>query len=73
MMREQFRRFADDRVVPHAHGWHLADELIPMEVVDEMAELGVFGLTLPEEWPAEEMGPAMLRGKSEPLNLVAYA
>ena len=48
MIREQFRRFAVERVEPHAHGWHLRDELIPMEVVREMAELGVFGLTIPE-------------------------
>ncbi len=30
-------------------------------------------LTLPDGWTAEEMGPAMLRGKSEPLELVAFA
>jgi (2S)-methylsuccinyl-CoA dehydrogenase len=49
MIRAQFRRFADERVVPHAHGWHLRDELIPLAVVEEMAALGVFGLTIPEE------------------------
>lgn len=50
MIREQFRRFSDDRVVPHAHDWHLNDELIPMEIIEELAELGVFGLTIPEEF-----------------------
>lgn len=30
-------------------------------------------LTLPHGWKAEEMGPVMLRGKSEPLQLVAFA
>ncbi len=49
MVREQFRRFAEDRVVPYAHEWHLKDELIPMELIEEMSELGVFGLTIPEE------------------------
>jgi hypothetical protein len=49
MVRDQFRRFAEDRVVPFAHEWHLKDELIPMELIEEMAELGVFGLTIPEE------------------------
>ena len=49
MVREQFRRFADERVLPDAHGWHLRDELIPMEIVEEMSEMGVFGLTIPEE------------------------
>jgi len=50
MIREQFRRFAEDKVVPHAHGWHLRDDFIPMEIIDEMAEMGVFGLTIPEEY-----------------------
>jgi (2S)-methylsuccinyl-CoA dehydrogenase len=50
MIREQFRRFAIEKVEPHAHGWHLKDELIPMEVIGEMADLGVFGLTIPEEY-----------------------
>ncbi|MBM9596295.1 acyl-CoA dehydrogenase family protein [Roseitranquillus sediminis] len=49
MIREQFRRFARERIEPHAHAWHLQDALIPMEVVNEMANLGVFGLTIPEE------------------------
>ncbi len=50
MVRDQFRRFAEEQVVPHCHEWHLKDELIPIEIVDQMAELGVFGLTVPEEW-----------------------
>jgi len=50
MVRDQFRRFADDKVLPFAHEWHLKDELIPMEIIEEMAELGVFGLTIPEEF-----------------------
>ena len=49
MMREQFRRFADEKVVPHAQGWHERDELIPLALIEELAEMGVFGLTLPEE------------------------
>ena len=50
MIREQFRRFSVDRVEPYAHEWHLKDELIPMKIIEEMAELGVFGLTIPEEF-----------------------
>lgn len=49
MIRDQFRRFAEEQVAPYAHDWHLKDELIPMPVVDAMSELGVFGLTVPEE------------------------
>ncbi|MEL7107370.1 MAG: acyl-CoA dehydrogenase family protein [Pseudomonadota bacterium] len=50
MIREQFIRFVRDRVLPDAHEWHLKDELIPEEIINEMAELGVFGLTIPEEY-----------------------
>ena len=49
MIRDQFRRFADEKVIPFAHDWHLKDELIPLELIQELAELGVFGLTIPEE------------------------
>ncbi len=50
MVREQFRRFANERIIPFAHRWHLNDELIPMEIIREMADLGVFGLTIPEDY-----------------------
>jgi (2S)-methylsuccinyl-CoA dehydrogenase len=50
MIRDQFRRFADDKVIPFAHDWHLRDTLIPMEIITELAEMGVFGLTIPEEF-----------------------
>ncbi len=49
LVSDQFRRFAADQVAPHAHGWHMADDLIPMAIIDAMSELGVFGLTIPEE------------------------
>ncbi len=50
MVREQFRRFVEDQVNPHAHEWHLKDELVPLSVIEQMAEMGVFGLTIPEEY-----------------------
>ena len=50
MIRDQFRKFAEEEVRPFAHGWHERDELIPLEVIEHLAELGVFGLTIPEEF-----------------------
>ena len=50
MIREQFRRYASEKVEPFAHEWHLKDELIPIEIINELAEMGVFGLTIPEEY-----------------------
>ena len=49
MVRDQFHRFVEEQVAPNAHDWHLKNNLIPIEVVRQMAELGVFGLTIPEE------------------------
>ncbi|MBS0333532.1 MAG: acyl-CoA dehydrogenase family protein, partial [Proteobacteria bacterium] len=46
-IRDQFAAFADEKVAPFAHGWHLRDELIPLSLLEEMGELGVFGLTAP--------------------------
>jgi (2S)-methylsuccinyl-CoA dehydrogenase len=44
------RRFGEAEVAPHAHAWHLANAYIPLDVIAQMAELGVFGLTIPEEF-----------------------
>ncbi len=49
LVRDQFRRFAEARIRPEAHRWHLADALIPDSILEELAGLGVFGLTVPEE------------------------
>jgi (2S)-methylsuccinyl-CoA dehydrogenase len=68
MIREQFRRFADDKVLPHAHGWHLRDEFIPMPVVEEMGALGVFGLTIPEEYGGSGLSKTAMCVVSEELS-----
>ncbi len=68
MIREQFRRFSLEKVEPHAHEWHLKDELIPMEIIDEMAELGVFGLTIPEEHGGFGLSKASMCVVSEELS-----
>ncbi|RED14166.1 acyl-CoA dehydrogenase family protein [Pontivivens insulae] len=68
MIRDQFRRFANDRVIPHAHEWHLKDELIPMSIIEEMSELGVFGLTIPEEHGGFGFGKTAMCVVSEELS-----
>ena len=68
MIREQFRRYAIDKVEPYAHEWHLKDELIPMEVINELAEMGVFGLTIPEEFGGFGLSKASMCVVSEELS-----
>ncbi len=68
MIREQFRRFSIDKVEPHAHEWHLKDELIPMEIIEELAEMGVFGLTIPEEYGGFGLSKSSMCVVSEELS-----
>jgi len=68
MVRDQFRRFVDEQVMPYAHEWHLKDDFIPMEVVDRMSELGVFGLTVPEHRGGLGMGKTAMCVVTEELS-----
>ncbi len=68
MIREQFRRYVVENVEPFAHDWHLNDELIPMKIIDELAEMGVFGLTIPEEFGGFGLSKASMCVVSEELS-----
>ena len=68
MIRDTFRKFANDRVLPDAHDWHLKDDLIPMEIITEMGELGVFGLAIPEEFGGSGLGKTAMCVVSEELS-----
>ncbi len=68
MIRDQISRFAARAVTPHAHGWHRRDELIPIEVIDELSAIGVFGMTLPEEHGGLGLGKTAMCVVSEELS-----
>jgi (2S)-methylsuccinyl-CoA dehydrogenase len=68
MIRGQFFRFAREKVVPHAQAWHLNDELIPLDIIAEMSALGVFGLTIPEEYGGSGMSKRAMCVVSEELS-----
>ena len=67
-IRDQFTRFADTEVAPHAQGWHLRNELIPMAVVRRLADMGVFGLTVKEEEGGSGLGKVAMCVVSEALS-----
>lgn len=67
-VRDSFLKFSEDKVIPYAHGWHSRDALIPLSVVEEMAEMGVFGLTIPEEYGGLSMGKMAMCVVSEVLS-----
>ncbi|MGE0257830.1 MAG: acyl-CoA dehydrogenase family protein [Alphaproteobacteria bacterium] len=68
IIRDQVRRFAERAVAPFAHDWHRADRLIPIEVIDELSAIGVFGMTLPEEHGGLGMGKTAMCVVSEELS-----
>ena len=68
MMAEQFRRFVEAKILPAAHQWHLDNAYIPLEIIQEMADLGVFGLTIPEEWGGTGLGKLAMSIASEELS-----
>ena len=67
-VREQFTAFAAEKITPFAHGWHLANDLIPLELLEELGALGVFGLTAPEDWGGSGLGKVAMCVVSEALS-----
>jgi (2S)-methylsuccinyl-CoA dehydrogenase len=67
-IRNEMRRFSEAEVVPHAQEWHLKDDYIPLELINKMAELGVFSLTLPEEYGGLGLGKEAMCVVSEELS-----
>jgi len=67
MVRDQFRRFAEDHR-EDAHRWHLKDELIPLEIIGQLAEMGVFGLTVPEDFGGSGLGKLAMCVVTEELS-----
>ncbi|GAB4231205.1 MAG: acyl-CoA dehydrogenase family protein [Kiloniellaceae bacterium] len=67
MIRDQFRKVAEDHKEA-AHEWHLKDELIPLEVVEQLAGLGVFGLTVPEDFGGAGLGKMAMCVVTEELS-----
>lgn len=68
LIQAQFRRFTEEQVVPFAHQWHLEDRLIPMPVIEAMAELGVFGLTVDEAYGGIGLGKCAMCVVTEELS-----
>ena len=65
LVRETFHRFAEDKVRPHAEHVHRENADIPEEVIEGLAELGGFGLSVPEEYGGFASG-----GESDYMGMV---
>src|SRR5690554_4650406 len=49
MIRDMARRFAAERLAPHAAEWD-RNGTFPAEALKEMGELGLLGMLVPSEW-----------------------
>ncbi len=67
-IRTEMRRFSDAEVVPYAQDWHRANAYIPMEVISGLSEMGVFGLTIPEDYGGMGLGKVAMCVVSEELS-----
>ena len=67
-IREEMRKFADSEVIGHAQDWHRTNSYIPMEIISQMSDLGVFGLTIPEEYGGMALGKESMCVVSEELS-----
>jgi (2S)-methylsuccinyl-CoA dehydrogenase len=68
LMQEQFRRFADEKIAPACHDWHVRDVLIPLPLIEELSALGVFGLTVPEAYGGLGLGKMAMCVVTEELS-----
>jgi (2S)-methylsuccinyl-CoA dehydrogenase len=65
MVQDLFRRFADEKLKPLAEHIHRRNADIPEDVITGLAELGAFGLSIPEEYEGFSTG-----GEGEYLGMV---
>ena len=67
-IRDEMRKFADSEVITHAQQWHLTNSYIPLRTITQMSELGVFGLTIPEDYGGMGLGKESMCVVSEELS-----
>jgi len=72
-IREAVREFGENEVAPEAERIHRNDDLVPESFIRSMAELGYFGLAIPEEHGGSEMGNLAMILTTEELSRASLA
>jgi (2S)-methylsuccinyl-CoA dehydrogenase len=67
-IRDEMRKFADSEVMPYSQAWHRTNSYIPLEVLTQMSDLGVFGLTISEDYGGLGLGKESMCVVSEELS-----
>jgi (2S)-methylsuccinyl-CoA dehydrogenase len=72
-VRSTVRAFADKEVAPNAEHIHRHDDLVPDKFIAAMAELGYFGLSIPEKYGGHELGNLAMILTTEELSRASLA
>jgi (2S)-methylsuccinyl-CoA dehydrogenase len=67
-IRDEMRKFANSEVAPQAQQWHRTNSYIPLAIIAQMSELGVFGLTIPQDYGGLGLGKESMCVVSEELS-----
>src|SRR6185436_9480033 len=73
MARDSARGFAKKEVAPLAERIHRHDDLVPDTIIAKMAELGYFGMSVPEEYGGQGMGNLAMIVITEELSAASLA
>jgi (2S)-methylsuccinyl-CoA dehydrogenase len=67
-IRAEMHKFTASEIAPYAQSWHRANAYIPLDVIAQMAALGVFRLTIPLEYGGLGLGKEAMCVVSEELS-----
>ena len=56
LVRDTFKRFAEDQILPHAEHVHRTNADVPDSIIEAMSEIGGFGISIPEEYGGSSTG-----------------
>jgi (2S)-methylsuccinyl-CoA dehydrogenase len=68
VIRDEMRRFNAGEIIPYVQDWHRTNGYIPIETIATMGEMGVFGLTIPEEFGGMGLGKESMCVVAEELS-----
>jgi (2S)-methylsuccinyl-CoA dehydrogenase len=71
MTRDHAREFARSEVAPIAQEMHREDRLVPEDLIEKMAGIGLFGSSIPESYGGTEMGYLTMVVLTEELSTVS--
>src|SRR5476651_898039 len=67
-IRQEMRKFTESKIAPFAQAWHRANEYIPLAVIAQLADLGVFRLTIVPDYGGLGLGKEAMCVVSEELS-----